>query len=180
MRLADGDRPGARKALETALEAAPSRTSTLLLLASVLELENRPEEVTGVYERVLREDPENPVAANNLAMIYSRDETRLPEALRLAEIAVRKAPENPYTRDTLGWVQYKMGSWNLAARNLEQAREALPEHPEITYHLGAVYAKLGKKKEAVELLTEALESPQKGDWAFDAGQTLRELQGSNP
>ena len=171
----DGSLKGFYQALQRALDAAPQRTSSLLLLAGVYEGTRRGEDAAALYRRILGYAPGHPVAANNLAVIYAADEDRRPEALQLAQQAVEAAPDNPFTRDTLGWVQYRMGAYTAAGRNIEQARTAMPEHPEIAYHLGAVYAKLGKKEQAIQLLREALDAKQKGDWAFDAGQLLEEL-----
>ncbi len=175
-RVAVGDLGGARAALEEALKLEPQWGGGLLLLASLHEQEGRGQEARPLYERVLALEPGNPVAANNLAMLYAADEGKRHEALRLAQLAVDRAPENAFTLDTLGWVQHLLGTHDLASRTLEKAHQLAPEHPEIAYHLGATYAKLGRKDEAKKLLEKALAAPQKGPWALDAGFLLEGLK----
>jgi Flp pilus assembly protein TadD len=111
-------------------------------------------------------------------MVYLRDETRVCEALRLAQSAVESAPGNPLARDALGWVQYRMGSYDQAAGNLVQAHEKMPQNPEIAYHLGMVHAKQRRTDKARKLLKEVLGTPNKGEWAFEAGLALRDLDAS--
>lgn len=179
--LADGDDAAAETAFSGALAADPQRTSSLLLLAGVYESRRRGGEAAELYRRVLAYAPGHPIAANNLAVLYTTDATRRQEALTLAEQAVAAAPDNPFTRDTLGWVQYHLREFAEAARNVERARTALPEHPEIAYHLGAVYVALGDRREqALQLLREALHAPMEGEWRAAAEQMLRELEASAP
>jgi Flp pilus assembly protein TadD len=121
-------------------------------------------------------DPENAVAANNLAVIYGDDEQKRGEALRLARLAAEKAPDNAFTLDTLGWIQFRTMDYPGAVRTLERAHELMPEHPEIAYHLGMAYEKVKRPDDARRLLRMALDAPQKGDWAADAGQALQRLE----
>jgi Flp pilus assembly protein TadD len=173
--LAQRDQTGARLALNEALKHSPDRVSSLALLAELLAKQGKREEARGVYERILQLDRENVLAANNLAVIYLEDSAELTEALRLAELAVEKGRRGPRTLDTLGWVQVKMGTYETAAKTLEEARKGLLKDPEVAFHLGVAYQKLRKNDQARKLLKEALDAPQKGDWAIDAGQALQEL-----
>lgn len=52
--------------------------------------------------------------------------------------------------DTLGWVHFQKGSFDLAERYIKAAW-ALEQHSEVGYHLGQIYEKLGKKEEAIHL-----------------------------
>ena len=158
----------------------PERISAMFLLADIHEQSGNPGKAAAVYRRILSVEPRNPRAANNLAMLYSDDPARRAEALELARQAVEAAPENPFTRDTLGWVQHLNGLHEIAAENLEKARIASPEHPEIAYHLGVVYAELGKREQAAQLLREALEGQAETGWATEALRILRELEDGQP
>jgi tetratricopeptide (TPR) repeat protein len=178
--LAEGDAEGAAQVLEKALRTHPDRVSALLLRIIALERLGRAEEVRATYKRILGVDPDNALAANNLASLYLRDGTDLSEALRLAQLAVDRAPGSGAAKDTLGWAYYKTGHYEQAARVLEEAHRLLPDAPEVVYHLGMASAKLGQDKKAQELLARALAAEKKGDWAFEAGQVLQELQAKKP
>ena len=106
----------------------------------------------------------------------AQDETKRSEALRLARLAAERAPENAFTLDTLGWVQFQIGSYAEAVRTLEKAHELAPKHGEIAYHLGLAYEKANKPEEAKTILKKALEAPDKEDWALEAGQALERME----
>jgi len=55
-------------------------------------------------------------------------------------------PNSPLVVDTMGWIYYKQGAYPLAIGNLQQAlqlqaKNGLPEDPDIHYHLGLAYEK---------------------------------------
>ena len=54
------------------------------------------------------------------------------------------------TWDTVGWLYYHLGKYDEALPYL-QASWILIQHPEVGDHLGQLYAKLGKKQEAVHV-----------------------------
>jgi Flp pilus assembly protein TadD len=61
--------------------------------------------------------------------------------------------------DTLGWLHYQKGNLDRAEQLIAQAVGAAPNDPQIRYHLGAVYAKRGRKAEARRELEQALKTP---------------------
>jgi Tfp pilus assembly protein PilF len=65
--------------------------------------------------------------------------------------------------DSLGWVHFRQNKMESAIKNLKRALELLPSDVNITEHLGDVYTKLGKIKEAQEMYNRALKlDPQNG------------------
>jgi Flp pilus assembly protein TadD len=154
--------------MDAALSLSPERVSSLQLLSALLEKQGKTSETREINERILRVDPDNAMAANNLAVLYAERPETLAEALRLARVAAARAPANPLVLDTLGWVQYRSGRYEEARGNLEEARRLLPTHPEIAFHLGAVYARLGQKELARPLLVEALEKGSRAPWVEEA------------
>ena len=88
-----------------------------VLKASYLEVENDIPGAIDHYKRALVLDPENTVAANNLAWIYCENDQNLAEALSLAQRALKNHP-GPLYADTLGWIYYKMGNYSLAVDQL--------------------------------------------------------------
>jgi tetratricopeptide (TPR) repeat protein len=58
--------------------------------------------------------------------------------------------------DSLGWAHYRKGELQDAAFYLERARRhVVREDPEILYHLGVVYGRLGRYSEATDALEKA-------------------------
>ncbi|MCA1593943.1 MAG: tetratricopeptide repeat protein, partial [Acidobacteria bacterium] len=74
------------------------------------------------YRRVLEIEPDEAVAANNLAMFYADfDRGNGDEAMRLAQSIVRRFPDDAGFADTLGWVYYKKGLYPAAVEQLQKA-----------------------------------------------------------
>lgn len=121
------------------------------------------------YQRLLRSNPRNLIALNNLAMAFHRKgDVR---AVTLAEEALMLAPESAAIADTLGWILYERGQLARALEVLRTAASLGPGIPEIRYHLAVALAKSGDKRAArTELGTLLKTFP-----AFaqrDAAQTL--------
>lgn len=74
------------------------------------------------YRKALEITPETPIAANNLAWLIVDNAGNLDEALRLATMAVSKAPAVAEYYDTLGYVYLKKG---LTAPAVEQLKKAV-------------------------------------------------------
>jgi tetratricopeptide (TPR) repeat protein len=107
------------------------------------------------YVRVLELDAHNTLAMNNLAYLLAEEGTRLNQALRLAQNAVMLEPDNGVFLDTLGWVHYRLGSYDLARQMIEKAIATGVNEAEIFRHLGKVYEKLGNPEKAREMLEKS-------------------------
>lgn len=103
--------------------------------------------------------PLHALVLNNIAYVNALAQRNLPQALQMATQAVTIAPDQPAFIDSLGWVEYQLGRHLDAAFHLEQAvRLALPEESaEMYYHLGAAYARTGRREQARTALRRALE-----------------------
>lgn len=78
------------------------------------------------------------------------------EALRLTRRATQAAPEDGMIRDSYGWALFKTGDLAAARRVLREAADQAPGTAEIQYHLGVVYAKLGRVDQADAAFVRAL------------------------
>jgi putative PEP-CTERM system TPR-repeat lipoprotein len=123
-------------------------------LASFLMAQRAFPAAKALYADLLRDDPNNPAALNNLAVIYAQDND--PQALDLARKAVLGAPDNPQVADTLGWVMAGQGDAAGGAKVLTRAHNMLPGDPTIQYHLAFALNATGRKAEAVDLLKQAV------------------------
>lgn len=99
---------------------------------------------------ILMREPDDVMAMNALGYILADRTQRYNEALDLIQRAIEQRPENAAIRDSLGWIQYKMGNIEEAIQNLELAFDTFPDD-EIAAHLIEVYWQTGQKKQAQKL-----------------------------
>ena len=76
--------------------------------------------------------------------------------MTLAQGAKEKLPDSPYVMDTLGWVYYKNGLYDLAICELSASLATIPENAAVIYHLGMTYYKKGDSNKARAELEKAL------------------------
>ena len=151
----EGNLAAARQRLTTVISANRKDVEANLMLAGVEDASGNYQAAIDYYLRTLEGDERNVAALNNLAYDLSRDSTRLDDALRYGQKAEELAPENSYTRDTLGWIYYRKGLYQLAVKELESAL-AKEARPGVQFHLGLAYRRVGNLKEAGPLLAAAL------------------------
>jgi tetratricopeptide (TPR) repeat protein len=148
---------------EIILNKDPNDLRAATMLALINQNQGKLTDAKKVYSYILDKDPKNALAANNLAWILaeSGDKNDLNEALRLAQIAKDKFPEDPRIADTLGYVYLKKGLVENSLAQFQLAIEKLGEEPSINYHMSLALVDLDRKGEAIEYLKKALsaESP---------------------
>jgi Flp pilus assembly protein TadD len=92
-----------------------------------------------VYKRIIKLDPTNASAHNNLSFLYSQNGVNLKEALKEAQIADRLTPNNPYLLDSLGWAYYKNKQLGSALDVLKRAAKLKDDIADVHFHLATVY-----------------------------------------
>jgi spermidine synthase len=126
------------------------------------------------YERTLEINPDRDDAANDLAWIYAVRGENLQRALELS-LRATVADRTPFNYDTLGWVYYKMGDFDMARKALEEALEIDPLWVESTYHLAMVYLGKGDVGTAKRLFDDVIRADQSGYFKGLAQEKLDEL-----
>lgn len=104
-----GKRKEARQEIESVLkkkEVAP----LVFALATIDEAEGHTTKAEQGYRRVLELIPDNPLAANNLAMLLLKQDGSAKEALRLAQQARKAVPNNLIIESTYGCALVQSGS----------------------------------------------------------------------
>jgi tetratricopeptide (TPR) repeat protein len=149
--------PAAIEALQRALDITPNNTTILNKLAVMLSAVGRKKEAKAAYENVLRIDPDNAFALNNLAYLIAESPGGdLNQALTLAQRANQKLPQTHDVADTLGWIYLKK---NLPDNALEIFRNNVtkaPKNPLYRYHLAMALYQKGDKAHARQELQTAL------------------------
>ena len=106
--------------------------------------------------KLLADDPLNADAANSLGYMLADRGLRLPEAVALAERAVKIEPDNPAYLDTLGWALFKQGKTAEAAQPLGRAATTLTANSVIQDHHGDLLAEQGQPAAAIAAWERAL------------------------
>ncbi|MFQ5765621.1 MAG: tetratricopeptide repeat protein, partial [Rhodospirillales bacterium] len=110
---------------------------------------------TRYFERALENDPDDPVANNQLAelMAYAG---RLADARQHFARAADKAPDYQPPHRNLGRVLFLEGDYGAAREALDRARELKPDDAETTYLLGVCCRYAGGPKDARVHLEDSL------------------------
>jgi tetratricopeptide (TPR) repeat protein len=177
LRSVQGDTAGSIKSLETGLQAIPDDTQLLLTLASTQEANHDYAGAIATYERLLKADSGNELAANNLASLLADHKGDASGLKRAREVAARfESSRQPAFVDTLGWVHYRSGDTDKAVTLLKKATDMAPQIPIFQYHLGMAYYSKGDKQSAKIWLAKALDSKRDFPGSQEAKETLKAIQ----
>ena len=153
-----GDLEGAVTAFKSAGELTPQRSAPRLELAMLYEAAGKVNESRQMYDEVLKIDPDNPVALNNVAYAKADSGVDLDQALALAQKARSKAPQDTNILDTLGLVYFKKGLIDDSVRMFSELVARDPANATYHLHLGmALY-----KKGDVSRARRELDAAQRG------------------
>jgi tetratricopeptide (TPR) repeat protein len=176
-RMAAGDYENAIKFLTESQERVPL-TETVIALGNLYQKTGNAEKANEQYKLV--EVIEQKLGANNdqrsLALFWADQDIKLDEALEIAarEHANRK---DVYTADVYAWCLYKKGRFAEAETAIKEAMRIKNKDARIFYHAGMIEKALGNKKEARELLQNAIQINPAFDLlqAENAKRALQEL-----
>jgi Flp pilus assembly protein TadD len=136
--------------------AHPSDANALAILGTLEESRGDLGKAEEYYKKALQIQPQQPIAANNLAYRMLEKGENVDVALSLAQTARQIMPNSPSTADTLAWAYYHKGTYGFARDLLESAAKNTPNDAAIQYHLGMVYSKLSDKSNATIHLKKAV------------------------
>jgi Flp pilus assembly protein TadD len=157
------------------LEKNPRQAGAQMLLGTLYEMQGKPELAETHYRKALEITPDFAPAANNLAFLLVTRGNNIDEALKFAQVAKSKLPNDPSVADTLGWVYYHKGLYDNAIRELRDSAAQIPNNPEVHYHLGMAYFKKQEKELARASLETALSLKPDFNGAEEARKALAEL-----
>jgi len=126
------------------------------LRGSTYEREKRYADAEGQFDKVLASDPLHASALNYLGYMLADQNMKLEEALGYIKRAVDLDPANGAYLDSLGWVYFRLGKYDLAEENLLKASEKINTDPTVHDHLGDLYQKTGRLKLAAANWERAL------------------------
>lgn len=102
-------------------------------------------------------DPQVAATLNYLGYMNADRGVKLDEDLTFIKQALVAEPSNGAYLDSLGWVYYKLGKYDIAEENLTKAAEHMGSDPTVQQHLGDLYQKTGRLKMAAAHWERAVE-----------------------
>ncbi|KGJ98163.1 XrtA/PEP-CTERM system TPR-repeat protein PrsT [Thalassotalea sp. ND16A] len=129
-------------------------------LKAELSVGIHPENAVNIYQKLLKENPENPVVLNNFAWAAIMAK-QYDLALEVAQKAMKLAPEQPQIKDTLALAYLRVGQYRMAETLLEEALESLPVDGDISLHYAETLIYLNKFERSKEILDKLSSSIEK-------------------
>lgn len=100
------------------------------------------------FKKALELTPEQPDVLNYLGYSWLIQGMNLEEAERMLKIAIRQRPNDAHILDSYGWALHEQKRYDEALYFLEKANLLMPQESTINDHLGDLYWRLGRKREA--------------------------------
>lgn len=170
------------KVIETyqqGLKNIPDAVRLRMYLASVYESEQDYQKALEHYETLIKQQPDNDIAVNNLVSILIDRFPNDANKARALELAQRfENAKNPFFLDTYGWALLKNGSADKALPVLEKVISIESNYATFQYHLGEAYAQLNMDARAISVLQKALDISETSNFAEKelAQKLLNELK----
>jgi putative PEP-CTERM system TPR-repeat lipoprotein len=168
MRVA-GQKDEAAARLAGWIKQHPDDVRVQLFKAETLMADGQYQAAAAQFEAILKRQPGNVAAANNLALAWQ--EAHDERAQQAAEQAYRLAGEQPVVMDTLGWILVERGEVARGLAILQKANARAPQARDIRYHIAAAQFKAGNKAAA----RKELEGLVAGDMRFAQADQARAL-----
>lgn len=143
--------------LKHALRIDPDDVNLIGTLGLIYNSINMHTESDSAYERALELDPENSLINNNYSYALAVRGEQLERALEMVKISIEADSLNSSYLDTIGWVYFKLGNYELAKKYLEKAIEVGGESAVMLDHLADTEFKLGNTAKAKTLWEKAFE-----------------------
>jgi tetratricopeptide (TPR) repeat protein len=143
--------------LNEALKISPQNIELLGTLGLIYNTLKKYPESDSIYTQALEVDSANSLVLNNFAYSLAERGIQLQNALKMAKEAVAKDSLNSSYLDTIGWVYYQLGNYELAEKFISEAAKLDNHNATIMEHLGDIAYKKGKKNDAVAIWQKALD-----------------------
>ncbi len=157
--LAEKNYAEAGRELQALIKENPEDVESLHLLGAVYDSTGQREQANEQYETILKIEPNDVWANNNLGYSLAAANERLDDSQEMISLALRGAPAEAAIADSMGWVLYKRGRFGQAAVYLARAvRLADEPQSELLEHLGDTYYRLKEKSRAAEAWKAGLQA----------------------
>jgi len=155
---------------------AEGKEYVYFLRGSTFEREKKYDEAELEFKKVLAANPQSAVTLNYLGYMNADRGVQLEDSLVQIKLAVSLDPTNGAYLDSLGWVYFKLGKYDLAEENLNKASLRMGSDPTVQDHLGDLFQKTGRLKLAAAHWERAVEEWNKTVPAEVDGELLLAAQ----
>lgn len=144
--------------LKESMKINSNHSDAAHMLANSWDQEKQYHKSDSLYQKLIKNNPKDAIALNNLAYSWATRGYKLNAALKYVNKALELRPNNPSYLDTKGWIYFKMDKPRKAASWVKKALDQIENgNAEIYQHLGDIYQKMGKEEEAQNYYQEAKE-----------------------
>ncbi len=179
VQAAQGSVSQALATYQQSIKDHPREISFYILAGEMYESQHDVANAKSMYQKALEIQPDNPLAANNLAYVMLEQGGNVDIALAKAQTARRGMPESSNAADTLGWAYFQKGVYQSAISLFQESlrlneKRGAADDPTVHYHLGLAYQKANQPAQARQQMERVLKiNPNNGD----ARKALSELRG---
>ncbi len=156
------DWEGAEREYKRAIELDPNYPTAHHWYGGILEQQGKLEEALSEYKRAQELDPLSPIITSNVGKLFiymQRYDLALEQFNKVLELDQNFL----FAHVFLGIMYAQQNKFDEAIRELQKVRQILPaDNPYGIGELGYIYAKAGKKNEAIKILNQLLEFSKKG------------------
>jgi tetratricopeptide (TPR) repeat protein len=152
------DLSGALAAFQTARQLSPADAPPALALALLCDQTDSQERARREYQTVIRLEPDNGIALNNLAYLDAEAGVDLDQALAFAQHVQQMNPDDPDVRDTLALVYIRKNLTESGVRILRELVRRNPDRAAFRLHLAQALYQKGDRTSARRELEAALRS----------------------
>jgi len=138
------------------IQENPRDVRSYLQLGVLEETRGNWQRAQELYQKAMQVEPDQPVAANDLAYLMLTHGGNFDVALSLAQTARRGLPDTPGVADTLAWAYYNKGVYDTAIDLLKEALQKNPNDAAYHYHLGMAYREKKDRANATDQLERVL------------------------
>jgi tetratricopeptide (TPR) repeat protein len=169
-----GNVDGAIAQLQRWLEKNTNDVAVRAQLAQMYVGRNQTKDVIFQCREILKVDPDNIVALNNLAWHLIDEEPK--QALGYAKRALELSPESSAILDTLAMAQLKNNDVAEARKSIDRALAVSPKSPDLRFHEAQIRAAEGDKQGAIVALNSLLDKEEEFMERDDAKAFLKALR----
>src|SRR5208283_845552 len=137
------------------------KAAVWFLYGDTLQRQKKFDEAEAEFRKVLASvppaDPQIAATLNYLGYMNADRGVKLEESLNYIKQALSFEPNNGAYLDSLGWVYFKLGKYDLAEENLNKASLRMGSDPTVQDHLGDLFQKTGRLRLAAAHWERAVE-----------------------
>ncbi|EMD82604.1 TPR domain protein [Pacificimonas flava] len=137
-----------KTALEREVENEDRRWQLWFLVGAAEEERGDWQAAEQALRQAIELSPNQALTLNYLGYTLLDRDVKTDEAIALIEQAHQLEPDSGHITDSLGWAQFRRGSYEQAVQTLEEAVASVPGDTTINDHLGDAYWQVGRRLEA--------------------------------